>query len=268
MPFTLVLDSIEDLPEIVQAEYEQRDDGKFYLQTTPAEGFEVTQPEKLMKALSTERENVKKLRSQVGKFEGIDPDRARSALEKLEEFENWDPDQQVQERVAAREKKLLEQHSKELKQQEERSVRLKEQLEKTLVTEAATKAIADNKGSIDLLLPLIQAQTRLVQNEDGAYRVEVIDPLDNTARPTSTGESMSIDDLVKEMRGSDRYSRAFDGSGQSGGGTPPKDKGRNPVLPTKNGIRQIRSDDQEAIDSSVEDIAAGKAVIVDPPVMV
>ena len=43
-----------------------------------------------------------------------------------------------------------------------------------------------------------------------------------TPRINAKGEPLTIKDVVAEMRASDTFGRAFEGSGASGGGTPPK----------------------------------------------
>lgn len=93
-------------------------------------------------------------------------------------------------------------------------------LNKYLVNAAATAAIAGHKGVPELLLPHIQQQVRVVPDGDD-YRVVVVDK-DGDARISSlTGKEMTIEDLVKEMKGSAVFGRAFESETKSGGGTSP-----------------------------------------------
>ncbi len=65
---------------------------------------------------------------------------------------------------------------------------------------------------------------------------------------------MTIDQLVEEMRSSKAYARAFDGSGQAGGGTPSS----TGVAPA---VRRVDIGDQAALNSSIEAIAKGEVTV-------
>jgi hypothetical protein len=55
--------------------------------------------------------------------------------------------------------------------------------------------------------------------EDGKYLVRVVGKA-GTPRMNANGEFLGIKDLVSEMKESDIFARAFEGSGTSGGGSP------------------------------------------------
>jgi len=93
-------------------------------------------------------------------------------------------------------------------------------LQRYLVDSAAATALAEYKGVPDLLLPHIRSQVKVVQNGE-TYNAIVVDS-DGDARVSSvTGEPMTINDLVKEMRSSPVFGRAFESDAPSGGGLPP-----------------------------------------------
>lgn len=95
----------------------------------------------------------------------------------------------------------------------------KRAIEKHLIDSQATAAIAAAKGVPELLLPLVQQQVRMVE-KDGSFSVQVVDTK-GELRINGKGDPLSITDLVAEMRASEVYGRAFDGTGHTGGGTPP-----------------------------------------------
>jgi len=76
----------------------------------------------------------------------------------------------------------------------------------------------------------VRAHTR-VKEVDGKFTVEVVDKDGNAKIADSKGTPMDIAGLVAEMKESEAFGRAFEGSGQSGsgkqpgpggGGTPPQ----------------------------------------------
>lgn len=73
---------------------------------------------------------------------------------------------------------------------------------------------------MDLLLPHVRTHTR-VKEVDGKFYVEVIDKDGNARIADGKGTPMTIQGLVAEMRGSDTFGRAFEGSGNSGSGKQP-----------------------------------------------
>ena len=79
-------------------------------------------------------------------------------------------------------------------------------LTKHMVTSAAVQAIAEEKGTPALLLPLISERARVVKDSDGAYVVRVFDDA-GEARGDGKGGFMTVAQLVKEMKGSKELDR-------------------------------------------------------------
>lgn len=100
-----------------------------------------------------------------------------------------------------------------------------------LVNSAATAAIAAEKGVPELLLPHIQSQVKVVQ-EGEDYVVRVVD---NAGDPRGDGKGgfMTIADLVKEMKSSTVFGRAFEAGDNGGSGAPPN--GSRPKTPNGGG---------------------------------
>src|SRR5690606_7438402 len=89
-----------------------------------------------------------------------------------------------------------------------------------LIDAEATSALAEAKGSVDLLLPHIRNAARVVEREDGSFGVEIASK-EGGPRVNGSGQNMTIKELVQEMRQSEVFGRAFDASGQSGTGKVP-----------------------------------------------
>jgi hypothetical protein len=110
-------------------------------------------------------------------------------------------------------------HSAVLGEKDKSIGRMQESLNRYLIDNAATAAIAEAKGAIPLLLPIIRTAVKVVE-ENGEYIVRVLDK-DGDARGNGSGGFMTIKDYVAELKNSKDYGRAFEASGQTGGGKPP-----------------------------------------------
>jgi len=92
-------------------------------------------------------------------------------------------------------------------------------LQKYLVTTAAVQAIAAQKGVPDLLLPHIQARTKVVKDGED-YVVRVVDE-SGDPRGNASGGFMTVEDLVKELKAHATFGRAFESETPSGSGVKP-----------------------------------------------
>ena len=224
MALKAIIDSVEGLPDGVKEHYTERDDGKFVLSVDPVDGFALEDVTGLKTALGKERTSREKLERDVVKFKDLDPDKAREALAKLDELTQIDPakeaDKIANTKFEAAKAQLLEKHNGEISSRDERIGHLSKTVESLLIDAAATQALAEAKGSVELLLPHVRAHTR-VKEEDGKFTVEVVDKDGNARIGDAKGGIMDIKGLVAEMRQSDTFGRAFEGSGQSGSGKQP-----------------------------------------------
>jgi len=182
-------------------------------------------------ALQREREKVAKSRTALQAFEGIEPVAAKEALTKVAEMADWDPEkklaeaktqyeQQLQAQYEGQLKQATDKHGKEAAAAKLRNEVLEGQLASTLVDAAATKAIVEAKGSIALLLPTVKAKVGRKLGDDGKMTVFVADEtgIPRLSPKAGSTEQMTIEELVAELRQSEQYARAFDGTGASGGG--------------------------------------------------
>lgn len=219
----------------VQSHYTEKD-GKFFLDVTSVGALELSDTTNIKRALATERTKSKTAETALSTFEGLDPDEARDALTKVAEMDGWDIDEKTAQHKEHLEKtikakydadsaKLVAKHNATAETASKTNQQLVGQLEGALVDSAATMAIGDAKGSIDLLLPLVRSSTRMKQDESGKFVVEVVDA-DGTARlSTKAGniDPMTIAEFVASLRDDERYAQAFRGTESSGSGASASD---------------------------------------------
>lgn len=119
-------------------------------------------------------------------------------------------------------------HAKDLEKANARGQALQGQLYKLLVENSATVAVAEAKGIPELLLPFIENQVKVVE-EEGEFKVFVVDPAGDRRYSGVTGQPMTIKELVGEMKAAEKYGRLFESDNQQGGGgMPPGGGGRSP----------------------------------------
>jgi hypothetical protein len=217
MSLKAIVENLDGLSAEIVKEYKKGDDGKYRLDVIAVDGLELAEVSKLQSALSKERENARAALERVRAFEDIDPVKARDALQKVGEMANWTPEQKVKEQIDAVRTQLLDAHGKEKTKLDERLTRLNEQLESAMITSVATQAIAEQKGSIKLLMPHVERQTRL-REIDGKFVVEVIGADGNPRLVGSQGTAMTISELVAEMKTQNDFASAFEGTNASGSG--------------------------------------------------
>lgn len=208
----LTAEEWKGLSEGLRGLYEEK--GGEYLLSI--EGLEDTSG--LKSALEKERKARSEYEKAAKRYEGLgkSPEEITELVKAQEEAEKAKLEQKGEwEKLKAQ---LLENHKKELGTRDEAVQKMRTTLESFLVDAAATEAIATAKGIPQLLLPHVKSAVKVVE-EDGKYLVRVVGK-DGTPRMNAKGEFLGIKDLVSEMRESDIFARAFDGSGTSGGGSP------------------------------------------------
>lgn len=97
---------------------------------------------------------------------------------------------------------------------------LRNQLFTQMVDSEAIRAISEQKGVSELLMPFVRQQVKAVQ-EDGQLRVYVVDENGDRRYSGTSGNPMSIPELVSEMKGNARYGRLFESEAPRGTGMTP-----------------------------------------------
>lgn len=208
----------------------------------------------LKSALAKERESVKKLNEALKAWNatGKKPEEISELLKKAEE------DERKRFEAEGNYKAMLDQvksqHEKELKDLRDTIARYKAEREVSMIDQAATKAIAEAKGKVKLLLPLIKMSAKVVE-ENGKEVVQIFDG-NGVARVNAKGEFLSIPEWVEELKKDKDYQSAFDATGNSGAGgrgsfssagsVPQNPWGKESVNYTEQ-ARLIKNDPQRAI---------------------
>lgn len=234
-----IIAKLEDVSEALRSEYrpgtaDEGLEGHFVLKVDAVGGFALENVEGLKSALGRERKRADTAEGKIKKFGDLDPDAARAALDELNELKAIDPkkeaDRLAAAKVEAATKQLIEKHTAELTGATTRAESYLGQVRALLIDNVATAALAEHKGSVELLLPHVQRHTRLKETDDGKFVVEVVDKDGNPRIGDSKGTPMTVGQLVAEMKASDAYGRAFEGTGASGSGKQP-DKAGGPGTP-------------------------------------
>ena len=249
MPLKAIVDKIEDAPETLREHYvagtaDNGTEGKFVLAVEPVSGFALENIDGLKSALGKERTTREKLERDVVAFKDLDPAKARAALLELEELKKLDPtaeaDKIANTKFEAAKAQLLEKHGAEVAQRDDRIGKLTGAVDRLVRQAAATAAIAEAKGSVELLLPHVLAHTKVKETDTGDFVVEIVDKDGNARIGDSKGSPMDLKGLVAEMRQSDTFARAFDGDGHSGSGKQPDHQGGKVNKGDMGGDREAR----------------------------
>lgn len=251
-------DRLEDVPEADRGDYIERD-GKFILDIEGGEDVSG-----LKSALQKEREARKavesNLRAQVEKYKDLDPDKARMALERLQEME----DQQlldagkVEELLTKRTERMRVEHEQQmnaLKKVHEGVIGERDkatlQLSEVLIDAALTKALLGAGVRKDALDYALLKGKQVWKLRDG-------EPIASNGESLIYGKSgtnmISMDEWAGDIL-SGEAPFLFESSG--GGG------GMNNVARTWTGGTTVRLGDQRGINSNLENIASGKVTVVD-----
>jgi hypothetical protein len=225
MALKATYDKVDEIPEAIREDFEERE-GKFHLKGfVPAEKVEDVSG--LKSALGKERDNARKaakelqtLRETIG--DDFDPELYKTLKTEKEENERRKAEEKGQwDKLRGQ---ITEQHAKELDKRKAREDHLIGVLSGERIDKEAALVCGELKGNATLLMPHIRAKTKLVE-EEGTFSVRILDEAGNP-RVNAEGKFLTIRDLVSEMQGQDVYAGAFAGTGKSGGGSSGNDGGK------------------------------------------
>ncbi len=226
MSLKAVVKNINEVPEQLRDYYQKIEtkggnEEKYLLTVEAVDGYSLEDVSALKSSFGKERTAREKLEKELQKFNDVDPIKAREALQKVKELAELDPvkeaDKLANAKFEAVKTQLLEKHTAEKNALADQNAQLQQVISGLLIDSEAKSALSEAKGSIELLLPHVKSHTRVKQN-DGKFVVEVFDADGNARIADAKGSPMTIRDLVTEMKQSDTFARAFEGSGQTGTG--------------------------------------------------
>ncbi len=234
MALKLSVDKLDDVEETVRGLYTEKD-GKFVLDVA-----DLPDDTGLKTALQKERKAREDAEKQVKKWQrlGKSEDEIAALVAKAEEQAQTEAERKGEwEKLKAQ---MNDKHQADLKAKDDAVSAMRRALERHLVDAQATSAIAALKGVPDLLLPHVQRHVKVAE-ENGEFKVIIVDGKGDP-RVDGKGEPLTISDLVAEMRGSEIYGRAFEGSGAAGSGKPPANNGGGNLSVTRRSDLKTRED--------------------------
>lgn len=118
---------------------------------------------------------------------------------------------------------------------EERKVQdaLRGTVHKYLVTSGASEALAAEGGMVELAMPFVQQQIKVME-QDGDFKAVVVDADGDPRISGGTGQPMTIRELVREMKGQEKYAPLFKSEAKGGGGAIPGKTGAKPAPARQN----------------------------------
>lgn len=142
----------------------------------------------------------------------------------------------------------LEEANTQLASKDQEISDLMQSADQSHIDAIASQNIAQEKGSVPLLLPHLRARLKVVS--DAGKRILQVIEENGTPRRQENGSAFSVKDLVSEMKACPSFSRAFEGPEISGGGMTGSAGGTTNTTVSRN--------DQSALNARLEEIAAGK----------
>lgn len=217
MTLQLTVDDLDGVDEGLRGFYVEKD-GKYQLDVA---GVEDTGG--LKSALQKERASRSELEKQTKAWAslGKSPEEIAELVKAAEQAETTKAEKAGEwDKLKAQ---MNDSHAKAIADKDNEIGNMRKALETHLVDAQATAAIAAAKGVPELLLPHVKSHVK-VSDENGNYTVAVVDAKGDP-RVNGKGEPLTIADLVEEMKQSEIFGRAFEGSGHSGSGKLPSNAG-------------------------------------------
>jgi hypothetical protein len=205
--------------------YSQKGD-KFVLDADDAEG--------LQQSLDAERARAKALETKLAGFGDLSPEQVKKSQEDAAKA------QREKDLASGNFDKILAEnaakHAKDLELRDAVETRLRGSLSKALIKSEAIREITAQGGSIDLLLPIIEARSKLqtVGDEEVAVIIGEKGGPRLKANAKTAEEFMPMSEFVAELKGDKKFAGAFAaGVGSGSGGQRNGQQQRTPMGPAK-----------------------------------
>lgn len=205
--------SLDTVDEKFRSLYKQVEGG-FLLQVEKVGGYEIADTTNLLKALETERTNVKTEQTKVKDLEG----KVATATARADTA-NKDIETRVREGVKAQTDELAKTHAEALKAEQDKTAGLIKHVNVLAIETEADAAIAELGANGPLLRHHLIRQMKAVEI-GGKFEGRVVRE-DGTERMTVDGGSsvpMRAKHLLAELRKDPNFAPAFPGTKNSGGG--------------------------------------------------
>ena len=216
-------EQLNGLQDAVKVEYTKQSDGMYRLQVKPKDGWaleDVTDLKSTVVATRSERDDAQ---AQLKAFKGIDPAKARDAMEKIGEMANWKPEEKVAQQIEVIKTQLEDKHAAELTKKDEALTKVTAMYQKVKIEDAALQSFIEQGGrkqSAKPVLAYVREVARMRQTDGGDFLTEIKDEQGNARLSPATGSTapMAVAELIAEMKDSDAFAPLFDGTGATGTG--------------------------------------------------
>lgn len=105
---------------------------------------------------------------------------------------------------------------------------LRATVHKYLVGAGASEALAAEEAIVELAMPFVERQIKVVE-QDGEFKAVVVDKDGDPRISGGTGQPMTIKELVREMKAQDTFKPLFKSDVKGGGGALPGKTGAKPA---------------------------------------
>lgn len=175
--------------------------------------------EALRGALAAAREEAKTATAVAKLFDGLDAKEARDALEKVKSG-SVKSAKEVEEFKEAFRKELEAKVAADLKAAKDVNDAQAAQLRALLVDQAAATAVAEHKGRLKVLMPMIRSHARVETAKDGSMQVVIVgdDGKPMLTKAQGKTDPMGIAEFVAGLKSDAEWAGAFEGSGRGGSG--------------------------------------------------
>lgn len=232
------LPTLDKVPENLRIFYDKPEGAEEYtLKDDPVTKAAVATISGHQKALRAAREEAKKAKDNAVDLSplqdfGQTPDEiAQTVQEKIKEASSG-KDQDVQQQIEKIKQELATNHAQEKEKLQANAKHLQGQLFSLLGTQAAKSTLKElGVTDPDLALPFILPHLKPQQDENGEYRITVVDDDGHVRFSGATGSEMSVKELCTSMKNDEKFAPLFRSEAPSGGGTKPGAPGRT-VPPT------------------------------------
>jgi len=207
----------------VKAFYAQDEHGIYVFQLEPGTVgdavYGVEDVGTLKTTIATLRVSEKKLKQ----FGDLSPQDAKANAKKVEDYAKVDPSKEADAKAQARIDQLTTKHEGELAEKDAVISKKDKALTRAVVTDAATRALSEQKASVPLLLPTVEAMLFTEEDDNGDVHARVRDPknpgIARITKKQGSQDPMTVAEFVETLRESKDFSPAFPGKEASGGGS-------------------------------------------------
>ena len=214
------------LPDVLQQEYTEGEDGRFYAKVEGVDGWEFQNVESLRTTMRTERQRrqewERKHRDLEAKLGGIDVGELDSMKSELERLRKLPDESKTSERIKALETEYAQKlRDAESRTTQEVSVR-EERIKRLVIDSRSRRLLADAKClDPDLFVDTIYRTCQVGEGD----RVLVVDSHGDPVPTKKAGSvgNMTLEEYIDILKA--QHPRNFKGSGASGGGADPAGAG-------------------------------------------